>query len=45
MFGIVAIVAIVAIVFVIVPPQPKGYVPDFFEKPPVIHRKEGKPRS
>lgn len=21
--------------------QPNGYVPDFFEKPPLVHRKEG----
>lgn len=25
--------------FVIVEGQPKGYVPDIFEKPPFVHRK------
>ena len=29
-----------AIVFGIVEGQPNGYVPDFFEKPPLVHRKE-----
>lgn len=29
-----------AIVFGIVDGQPNGYVPDFFEKPPLVHRKE-----
>lgn len=28
------------IVFGIEVGQPKGYVPDFFEKPPLVHRKE-----
>ena len=28
-----------AIVFDIVEGQPNGYVPDFFEKPPLVHRK------
>ena len=30
-----------AIVFGIVDSQPNEYVPDFFEKPPLIHRKKG----
>lgn len=34
-----SVAIVVAIVFGIVERQPKGYVPDFFEKPPLVHRK------